>query len=147
MKRKIICISMVGLLLLTGVSSLSAIANQLEQNTPEVETLAGESKITVKGGLSLKVKITPDASIQNKNFIYSIRVQFNDEPTIHDSGTIGSFPVSYSTGLLFSLRMWDILNSRSGSVQVTVKIYKQLEPPVQEVVIKGTFFGPFISIK
>lgn len=151
MKRKIICISMISLLLLTAFPSLSVAAEPTEQNTPVVKSAEGDSKIIVRGGfLGIHIIVFPDRSVRTGEYIVSYKYEFNDEPYIADSDYIrrfNPFPVWDSTGSLFALRLRDLLDSSDGTVKVTVKIGKNQNPPVapvQEDVYQATFTGAYV---
>ena len=141
--------SMIGLLLLTGVASFSVAAEPTEQKTPVVKSQAGDSNINVKGGFlsifrGILISVVPGESVKNNNYIAYYEIRFNDEPMLMGDNRLDDSRVSYSTGPLFSLRMADLLNSRGGTVEVTVKIRQNPGTPVQTEVYEANFHGAFV---
>jgi hypothetical protein len=155
MKQKIICISVIGLLLFTGVASFPTLANKLEKNTSvvksEVESLGQYADITIYGFIRINVKVVPNENIKNKGYKYDMEFEFNDEYPFVAHGKIYRSTIRYHLPPLFYLRFRGHLISREGTIKVTVKILEedQEEPgwyrTVQTEEKTGTFSGPFLS--
>lgn len=160
MKRKIICMSMIGLLLLTGVASFSVAAEPMEQNTPVVKSQAGDSVIDVSGGffggpvgLFVHIKIIPTQAAKDKPYHWSYSITFTgtsgDVGYTGDSGFFSSNirVVRLSSPSLSFMRRNTDLNSRSGTIYVHVDIQEYNGGPLVQVYEKdGTFRGPFVFI-
>jgi len=156
MKQKIICIGIIGLFLITGIA-FPALGKAVEKDTPVEEDTSIEitdedvADIVIRGVFFITIKIIPDKEIQNKNYKYDIKFQFNDEDRFGNDGFIKRRPIRYFLEPLFYLRLFDLLESRSGTVNVTVEIMKPngdgWYETIQTVEKTGTFGRFFISFK
>jgi hypothetical protein len=149
MKRKIKCISMIGLLLLTGVASFSVSANQMEKNTPVVKFQSGTALITVTGGYKITIKIKEiDANYINNGYYYRFRIQFGNGQALCGSIYIDNSKEQYSTSSLFyyRLRLPEVLSGRTGTVTVHVEIGQNNAVPDQKYDEEGTFRGSRVFI-
>jgi len=152
MKRKIICIGIIGLFLITGIA-FPALGKIVEKDTETQVAKLDEdlADIVIKGFFRINVKIIPDKEIQNSNYKYKIRIQFNEENAFLEDGFIKSSTIRFHFEPLFYLRIWGLLQSRQGTVKVSVDImrpvgggwYEKAQDTVEKTGTFGRFFISF----
>ena len=153
MNKKMICISIIGLLLITGIST-PALGNviekdaSVEKDTSVVKSDGNVADIEIKGFFMINVKIISDKEIQNGDYKYEIGIKFNEEDTRWHDGVIKRSTVRFYKEPLFLLRFWGELESEEGNVLVIVKIMKHVGNgyynPAQDPVEKTGTFSRFL---
>jgi len=152
MNKKIICISIVGLLLLTGISSFSAVGKTLEEKTQEVEIETASSGISVDGFLRIKVNVNTIGEIEEGHYCF-VDIKFDDgQKIVMCDDEITSSSKTFKSRFIFVYGFNGYITGREGSVTAYVQIMKPLgggryEHITDEMEFEGKYNGPFVSFK
>jgi hypothetical protein len=129
-------------------NSLTVTPKTMEKNTEDTEKESTNSGISISGFLRIRVKIQTNDVIK-KGHSCVILLNFDEGDTLRLESSIKRNSQTVNSGFIFIYRMNGFINSRDGTVKVTVKIREYEGGGWHSIVMEedfyGTFNGPFIS--